>query len=237
MLVALVLALAASVLGPQATRVQAGTINITNACKESITQEATQLDVSLTGSSPASVKSLVNFQLTDLGQTLFLPGRFFVRGYNLGLLQTGLNTVPGNVRTIIEGTHIGFLVEATQFTPVTDVSITTTITDPDGTPGTGDETATPAEVTVNYPNQIWTAGFSSTTMLFREDTVTPLVANHQGGIIINMTIGGLLYLQFRCSPGTVDPTTGVISFIDPAPSFATTTVHGEPSMPGDLRIK
>jgi hypothetical protein len=59
MLVALVLALAAGVLGPQATRVQAGTINITNVCKDSVTQDAIQLDVS--HGQPASVKSLRTF--------------------------------------------------------------------------------------------------------------------------------------------------------------------------------
>jgi hypothetical protein len=46
-----------------------------------------------------------------------------------------------------------------------------------------------------------------------------------------MTIGGSLTAQFRCSPGTVDPGTGVISFIDPAPSFATTMINGEPPPP------
>jgi hypothetical protein len=229
MLVALVLALAAGVLGPQATRVQAGTINITNACKESATQGATQLDVSLTGSSPASVKPFVNFQLTDLRQTLFLPGKFFVPGYNFGLLQTGLNTVPGKVRTNIEGTNT---VQTSQSTPVTYVWITTTITDPDGTPGTGDETATPAEVTVNYRNQTWTAA-SIGTILFREDAVAPLVAN-QGGIVINMAIGGILNVQYRCSPGTVDLRR---RYQLHAAAFTTTTVHREPSSPSDLRIK
>jgi hypothetical protein len=155
MLAALVLAIVAGALGPQATRVQAGTVNFTNACTNSATLEANQVDVTLTGSAPASVDAGAQFQLAGISQTLFLPGALFVAGYNLGLLPEGQATVPGNVRTIIEATNT---VEGTQTTPVINVSIVTTINDPDNIPGSGDETASPAEVTVNYPAQNWTAG-------------------------------------------------------------------------------
>ena len=154
------------------------------------------------------------FQLTGITQTLLPPPTVFVAGYNLGLLSVGMNTVPGNVRTIIEGTNT---VEGTQATPVTSVSVTTTITDPDGVPGSGDEAATDPEVTVNYPDQTWTTGPAG-AIRFREDTV-PLGVN-SAAILVNATIGGFLQVQFRCSPGTVDPLTGVITLTDPAPSFA-----------------
>ena len=87
-------------------------------------------------------------------------------GYNLGLLQQGVNNIPANVQTKIEATNT---VQGTQTTnqvggspPNGTVSVSTTITDPDGTPGTGDETATPASFTVAYNNLNWTAGGSGT---------------------------------------------------------------------------
>ena len=59
-------------------------------------------------------------------------------GYNLGLLTVGSNTIPATVSTFIEGTNT---VEGVQQTNFAATSITTVITDPDGTPSTGDESA------------------------------------------------------------------------------------------------
>ena len=63
-------------------------------------------------------------------------------------------------------------------------------------------------------------------LMFREDTRTPLsvaTGAEVGGIIIRAVIGGFLSVRFACSPGTVTPPDpGTVTFIDPAPSFATT---------------
>ena len=109
-------------------------------------------------------------------------------------------------------------------------SITTTISDPDGTPSTGDETATDGSFTVVYPDLTFTAsGPDGSTIEFREDTRTPLsvaTGAEVGGIIIRAVIGGFLSVRFACSPGTVTgPDPGVVTFIEPAPAFATTLIQ------------
>lgn len=140
-------------------------------------------------------------------------------------------------RTVIEAADT---VEGTQTTPQQNVSVgPIDTTDPDGTPGTGDETAAPAAATASFPDQTWTAGASG-TIEFREDTVTPLGVD-TGGIVINADVGLPFDVQFRCSPGTVaGPDPGVVAFTDPAASFASTvfasTVAGEFSF-GKLKAR
>jgi hypothetical protein len=199
----------------------ASAVPVTNACKNSVNANQTQIPTDLSGSSPASVASGGPVPLTGLQQQVTIPGGVFVVGYNLGILSAGQNTIPGNVRTTIEGTNTS---QGTQVAGPSDFSVTTTITDPDGMVGTGDETATDASGTAAYPPVTFTAGASG-PLEFREDTVTPLGAPNVGALIINAVVGGVISVQFRCSPGTVTgPDPGVSSFIDPAPSFATTQV-------------
>ncbi|HET6952200.1 MAG TPA: Ig-like domain-containing protein [Acidimicrobiales bacterium] len=191
----------------------------TNACTNTATPNATQLDTDLTGTAPASVSPGASFTLSGLNLSLFLPGDIFVAGYNLGLLNSG-DVVPGNVRAVIEGTNT---VEGTQSTDTVPTSVgPIIINDPDGIRGSGDESAAPINVSVGFADQTWTAGASG-TISFREDTV-PLGVN-SGGIVINATVGGIISIQFRCSPGTVTgPDPGVITLTDPAASFAMTQI-------------
>lgn len=198
----------------------------TNACSNTASPNNTQLNVDTTGTAPASVAPGQQFTLSGISQTLFLPGALFIAGYNLGLLPPGLNNVPGDIKTTIAGTNT---VEGTQTTPVTPVGVVFTITDPDGIRGSGDETATDAQVTVNYPNQTWTAGASG-QIAFREATI-PLAVD-QGGIVIHATVGGIITVGFRCSPGTVTPPDpGTIALIDPAAAFFTTQIVVPPTAP------
>jgi uncharacterized repeat protein (TIGR01451 family) len=210
-----------------ASQLKAGvtSVTLTNACVNSaVPSDASQVDVLLAGSAPASVAPGATFLLTDISQTLDLPGGIFVAGYNLGQLTVGSNTVPGTIFTVIEGTNT---VEGLQPTPVTAVALTFTITDPDAVPGTGDETGTDATVAVTYPDQTWTAGPAG-AIEFREFTATPLSPT-VGGILATATIGGFLTVRFGCDPGTVGPggTAADITLTDPAASFASTTSAGE----------
>ncbi|MFP3900458.1 MAG: Ig-like domain-containing protein [Acidimicrobiia bacterium] len=221
-MLALLAAALAAVLMPAAP---AGAAVQTNACTNNVTADPTQLEVDLVGTSPTEVSPGDAFTLSGLSLTAFLPGDIFVSGYNLGIIEDG-DTVPGDVLTVIEGTNT---VEGVQSTPAVETSVgPITINDPDGTPGTGDETAEDAEVTVAFPDQTWTAGESG-TIEFREDTVTPL-GSDTGGIVINADVGSLA-VQFRCSPGTVDETTGEITFVDPAASFTSTQIVVPPEAP------
>ena len=121
-------------------------------------------------------------------------------GYNLGLLRVGLNTIPGSVETMIEGTNT---VEGTQMTPVT-TSVSTTITDPDGSaPGTGDESATDGSSMSPTPTRPGRP--EPRAINFREDTVTisagggplhPAASSHRND-------PGSCTIRFGCGPGTV----------------------------------
>jgi hypothetical protein len=199
-------------------------VSQTNACQNSATPNATQLDTDLVGTAPASVSPGEQFTLSGVNLSLFLPGDLFVVGYNLNLLNNG-DVIPGDVRVVIEGTNT---VEGTQSTNTASTSVgPINISDPDGQRSTGDETADPVNVSQAFDNQTWTAGPSG-TISFREDTV-PLGVD-QGGIVLHATVGGIITVQFRCSPGTVTPPDpGVITLIDPAATFATTTITGTPT--------
>ena len=206
----------------------ASALDVSNACRNSVTANNSQIGVDTTADdSPDPVVPGGTVTLDNLTQTANVPGAIFVAGYNLGLLTVGQNTIPATVSTFIEGTNT---VEGVQQTNFVATSISTTISDPDGTPSTGDETATDGSFTVVYNDLTFTAsGPDGSTIEFREDTRTPLsvaTGAEVGGIIIRAVIGGFLSVRFACSPGTVTgPDPGVVAFIEPAPAFQTTAIE------------
>jgi Calx-beta domain/K319L-like, PKD domain len=208
----------------------AGGSTVSNACANSVTANFSQIEVTTAGSDGLNFATPGQALTTSgLSQSAAIPGAIFVAGYNLGLLTVGVNNIPANVNTKIEGTNT---TQGTQTTntvggtpPNGSVSVTTTITDPDGTPGTGDETATDASFSVTYNNLNWTAGAIGTINYRQESIATspPTAANNT--LLINALIAGFLNVQFRCAPGTVTPPDpGTITLIDPAPSFDTTFI-------------
>lgn len=207
----------------------ANAANITNGCRNNASVNNSQINVDTTGTAPASAIGGAAITLSNLSQTANVPGTIFATGYNLGLLTEGPNTVGGQAVTKIEGTNT---LEGVQITPPTNISISTTVTDPDGVPGTGDETATDGTFTANYANLTFHGDTDGGTVLFRQDTQTPLVpapsGNEKGTLIINTNIfispGN--NVRFACTPGTVTgPDPGVFTPIDPAPTFASTEVE------------
>ena len=198
----------------------ASALDVPNACRNSVTANKARSG-SIRPPTTRRTRSLPGgtVTLTNLTQTANVPGAIFVAGYNLGLLQQGPNTIPATVSTFIEGTNT---VEGVQQTPFVATSISTTISDPDGTPSTGDETATDGSFTVVYPDMTFTAsGPDGGTIEFREDTRTPLsvaTGAEVGGIIIRAVIGGFLSVRFACSPGTVAPP-------DPRPARSRIRAH------------
>jgi Calx-beta domain len=221
----LVSATALAVFVLPASPAAAGTATFPNACINSVTANNSQISVTMSGDSPAQAAPGSTFALSNITQTLDVPPDIFVAGYRIFLYGTGPLTVPADVQTLIEGTNTA---EGTQFTNVASGSISTVISDP--TPAnrnSGDETATPGVLSVSYNDQTWTAGASG-TINFREETVQPLAQN-TGGIVINAVVGGQIPVQFACSPGTVAGSMpGVITFDDPAASFATTEIVQPP---------
>ncbi|MGZ5413332.1 MAG: hypothetical protein ACXWHH_12675, partial [Solirubrobacterales bacterium] len=167
---------------------------------------------------------------SGITQSASIPGAIFVAGYNLGLLQIGANNIPANVRSTIEATNT---VEGSQNTNVAggtppdgSVTVSTTITDPDGVPGTGDETGTDASFSVTYNNLNWTAAASGTIDYRQQSIATWPATAANNSLLINALIGGVFSVQFRCAPATVTPPDpGTVALIDPAPSFDTTLIQ------------
>jgi hypothetical protein len=223
-------AVAASIFVLPASSASAASATVPNACANSVTPNFSQIGVTTSGDDGVTTVAPGGaITLTGLSQSAAIPGAIFVAGYNLGLLQVGVNNVPANVQTTIEATNT---VQGTQTTnqvggspPDGTVFVTTTITDPDGTPGTGDETATDASFSVTYDNLNWTAGAISGPD-YRQESIAaapPTTANQT--LLINALVGGVFPVQFRCAPGTVTPPDpGTITLIDPAPSFDTTLI-------------
>jgi PKD domain len=206
----------------------AGAVSFTNACRNSaVPTNWDQVDVTQTAvSSPSAVSPGDTVTLSNISQTLAVPGAIFVAGYNLGLLTVGPNTVPATLHSVIDGSNT---VQGSQTTNNVDTSLSTTISDPDGTPGTGDETATPASATVSFADQTWTAGASGTIGFHehRDDAVNGVSG---GGIIaVAHLAGGFINVQFHCTPGSVTGSNpGVPTFFD-APNFASTSINQAPT--------
>jgi hypothetical protein len=206
----------------------AGAVSQNNACINNlVSTQASLIPVDMTATaSPSPVAPNGSVTLSNINQTLDVPASVFLTGYRAFVLNVGVNTVPAELQTRIEGTNT---VEGIQNTNVATGSITTTITDP--TPlnrSSGDEAATPGAISVTYANQTWTAGPSG-TIEFREDTVQPLVLPADGGLTIHATIGQIQAF-FACSPGEVVPSAPpeTIVFTNPGATFASTQIQAAP---------
>jgi len=118
------------------------------------------------------------------------PAAVLIAGYNLGLLTAGVNTIPGtmDVTVLASGTAEG----SRSFQGLV-ISGETTITDPDGTPGNGDETATPLVVTVALPTSQWTP------------TGGDIGFSDGGSLTTASVFNGRIKVSFTCEPGTSAP--------------------------------
>ncbi len=198
---------------PDSTEPPVGGTTVSNACTNSASTNFSQIEVTTSGDDGLNTVLPGGATTTSgLAQTAAIPGAIFAAGYNLGLLQLGVNTVPISVQTKIEATNT---VQGTQTTntvggtpPDHSVEVTTTITDPNGTPGTGDETGTAGSFAVSYADLSWTAGASG-TINYRQDSIAtapPTLASNT--LLINVLLerdppNDDITVQFRCAPGTV----------------------------------
>ncbi len=226
----------AAVFALPASSASAGSATVPNACANSATSNFSQMGVTTSGDDGLTTVAPGGTTATSgLSQSAAIPGdTIFVAGYNLGLLQQGTNNIPANVRSTIEATNT---VEGVQNTntvggspPDGSMTVPTTITDPDGVRGTGDETSTDPAFSVAYDDMNWTVGAGG-TINYRQDSIAaapPTAANNT--LLINTLIDGFLNVAFRCAPGTVTPPNpGTITLIDPAPSFDSTQILGHPT--------
>jgi hypothetical protein len=216
----------AVVAGP-AGPASAASATYTNACRNSaVPTNWDEISVTMNGLSPASVAPGDPVTLTGLSLQMSIPGAIFVAGYNLGLLGPGVNNIPGDIHAVIDATNA--VAPTSQSTNTVSAILSTTISDPDGTPGSGDETATDASATVSFNDMTFTAGASG-QMKFAEHNDAAITGVAGGGIVaIAHLAGGLLNVQFHCTSGTVanggqPAPPAVVTFI-PAPPFTFTDI-------------
>jgi hypothetical protein len=165
----------------------AGSETTTNACQNSATGTFTDIAITVSGDATGDSSS-VTLGGTTLGA--FFPADVLVAGYNLGLLSLGLNVIPGTLDATILASNTS---EGSQTLEGLELSGQTTITDPDGTPGNGDESATDLSVTIPIPETVWTPSGGDVSFSAGDS------------VILASVFGGLIKVKFTCNIGTSTP--------------------------------
>jgi len=219
-----VAALTAALVGFGASPASAGTQVTTNSCQNSATGTFTDLDITHTGAPTPNPATLGLDQLTLSGASVsaFFPAAVLIAGYNLGLLNVGVNDIPGTMDVTILASNT---TEGSQTLAGIAISGQTTIGDPDGTKGTGDETATDLSVTATIPSSTWTP------------TGGDVAFSDGGSITVASVFNGLIKVKFTCLPGTSTPAGCVTNAAvdctgraaSPATPFDTVVVNSAPA--------
>ncbi len=235
------------------TPASAGTQTNTNACFSNATATYSDLPWTLAGTSSPNPATLGGGNVTVSGSSVqvAIPATLLIAGYNLGLLTPGANNIPTAVYISRAATNATGVAPATGSGPAVQVDnfstvAVTTITDPDGIPGTGDESATPLDVNQPLPNMVvtptggtisWSQGPNGSigTLPPGVGGTGPTIVN--GSIFASASVaGGLIRANFDCRVGTtnIDPPGGTSgpTFTPATPiPFESTTVTAPPTAP------
>jgi hypothetical protein len=194
-----------------------------NACHNSIfSANWDQLGVTMSATSPTGpLAAGTPVALTGLGLDLSIPSGILVLGYDIGLLTTGVNVIPVTIHEVIDAANT---VEKSKSTNNVNTTVTTTVTDPDGTPGTLDESATDGTGSATFADMIWTAGGSG-PITFAEHN-DPTVTSVAGGGLVAVAHfgGGVVNVGFRCTSGTVTGSNPGVPTFTNAPILSSTTI-------------
>ena len=205
----LLLALGATVLLAPAGQ-PAVALAATNACKSNATATYSDISIGLTGTPTPSAATVGAGPITlgGIGLTAAVPATLLIAGYNLGLLTTGSNAIPVKGWVSIAASNTLEGARTLTFT----ANVDTVITDPNGIPGTGDETATPLSLNVSLPdttftptggNIAFTQGAPGSLPAIPAGQVSPGATTPAGGIYISAQVaGGLVKANFDCQVGT-----------------------------------
>lgn len=168
----------------------AGTVTTPNSCTQNVQAGTSALSVTLSGDGLPNPAVLGVDTVTVSNATLAIdvPGAILVAGYNLGLLTVGVNNIPANITVHLLATGA---VETDQTVGPVAVVGTTTISDPDGAPGTGDESATDLSISTPLPSTSWTPTGGPLSIRLGNSSTTATV--------------GVLNVTFSCTPGTPTP--------------------------------
>ena len=197
-----------------------GTLATPNACKSSANGNWSNIDWTLSGTAAPNPITLGAGNITLSGGAISanIPAGILVAGYNLGLLNVGVNNIPNTLRVARSATNvdIGGGVSGTKTqVDVLTLTLQTTIGDPDGTPATGDETATAMAVNELLPNMVVTPlggnvvfrqGGPGTLPVIPAGVAAPGAVTPLGGIFVTSVVaGGLIKHNFDCQAGTPNP--------------------------------
>jgi hypothetical protein len=224
--------------------VNAGTETNTNACISNATATYSDLDWTLSGTDTPDPATLGGGDVTLSGGSVQvnIPATLLIAGYNLGLLTTGPNNIPTSIWVSRAASNTVQGVQVDNFSIVA----VTNITDPDGTPGTGDETATPLAVNEPLPdmvvtptggNIVWSQGPAGSLPLLAAGVAGNTAVQPNGSIYASASVaGGLIRANFDCFVGTtnIDPpggTSGPTFTAGTTIPFETTTVTAPPTAP------
>jgi len=117
-----------------------------------------------------------------------VPPDLLIQGYNFSILSNG-QTIPATLELVVAGSNT---TEGTHTYPIIHSSSKLVIHDPDGVPGTGDETANPLSVTASLPNTVWHPKDASKSVFFNEKSAL---------IIATVPIGNTNYTDTQtCDP-------------------------------------
>jgi hypothetical protein len=102
--------------------------------------------------------------LTKTTVTVKVPGDLLVQGYNFGIVSNG-EVIPATLSLTVNGSNT---TEGTHTYPLIHSSPKVVIHDPDGVPGTNDESADPLSVTASLANTLWHPKDASKPVFFSE---------------------------------------------------------------------
>jgi len=89
--------------------------------------------------------------LSNTKVTVKVPLDLLIQGYNFGILANG-QVIPATLDLVIAGSNT---TEGSHTYATIHSNSKLVVHDPDGTPGTDDETADPLSVTTSLPNTVW----------------------------------------------------------------------------------
>jgi hypothetical protein len=147
--------------------------------------------------------------LTNAEVTVTTPADLLLQSYDFAILTNG-ETIPVAIDLALAGSHT---VEGVHTYATIHSNVTLTIHDPDGVPGTGDESADPIAITASLPDTVWHPVDASQPVLFTE---------HSAVIAATIPIGDAQYVWSQTCAA--------------APSQVLLEVAGSPPAPTGLTV-
>jgi hypothetical protein len=228
---AVAVAASALVLASPAPPAGAGLATVDNGCAYSIDQVTRQLAIALDGQAGAEVVAAgETVELPGVEAAADLPSWLPVSGFNLGVLDEGLNVIPVRAWVALTGTNTE---EGTQVVELDAEARTTITVDPSLPEGDPNRvTATPLSVSgAVLPTTTWTA--TGGTIELRQAGPGTLPAglpagprdaplDPAGSMLISAQLTNVLRFNLDCQPGTVDTVNPPYPFTPAGswPSFA-----------------